>query len=100
MSRAIFHALYPSWMQAVGKAKDGYGAARKTESEKKTELRAVQEKLKTAYMTLEEMSKAREEEGGEVTLLFEQKKVLQESVSASVNGIPARLGIIPSSCSL
>lgn len=67
-------------LQAVGKAKDGYGAARKTESEKKAELRAVQEKLKAAFTVLDEMSKARDEEGGGVNALFEEKKGLHEEV--------------------
>lgn len=67
--------------QAVGKAKDGYGAARKTESEKKAELRVVQEKLKAAFTTLEDMSKARDEEGGGVSTLFEEKKALHDQVS-------------------
>lgn len=70
--------------QAVGKAKDGYGAARKTESEKKAELRAVQEKLKAAFTALEEMSKARDEEGGGVNTLFEEKKALHEKVGILV----------------
>lgn len=66
--------------KAVGKAKDGYGAARKTESEKKTELRAVQEKLRAAFTVLEEMGKVRDEEGGGVNTLFEEKKGLHEEV--------------------
>lgn len=61
-------------------AKDGYGAARKTESEKKAELRAVQEKLKAAFTVLEEMGAKRDEEGGGVNTLFEQKKALHEEV--------------------
>ena len=63
-------------------AKDGYGAARKTESEKKAELRAVQEKLKAAFTVLEEMGAKRDEEGGGVNALFEQKKALHEAVSS------------------
>lgn len=66
--------------QAVKGAKDGYGAARKTESEKKAELRAVQEKLKAAFGVLEEMGAKRDEEGGGVNTLFEQKKALHEEV--------------------
>lgn len=61
-------------------AKDGYGAARKTESEKKAELRAVQEKLKAAFTVLEEMGAKRDEEGGGVNALFEEKKALHEEV--------------------
>lgn len=67
--------------QAVKGAKDGYGAARKTESEKKAELRAVQEKLKAAFTVLEEMGAKRDEEGGGVNALFEQKKALHEEVT-------------------
>ncbi|CAM9182476.1 unnamed protein product, partial [Sphacelaria rigidula] len=74
-------AQYVSQEEAVGKAKDGYGAARKTESEKKAELKAVQEKIKAAFTTLEEMSKARDEEGGDLSSLFEEKKQLHELVS-------------------
>lgn len=66
--------------QAVGKAKDGYGAARKTESEKKAELRAVQDKIKAAFTTLEEMGKVRDEEGGGMSTLFEEKKALHDLV--------------------
>lgn len=77
----LFHAVSS---QAVGKAKDGYGAARKTESEKKAELRAVQEKLKAAFTVLDEMSKARDEEGGGVNALFEEKKALHEEVRVFV----------------
>lgn len=62
-------------------AKDGYGAARKTESEKKAELRAVQEKLKAAFTVLEEMGAKRDEEGGGVNALYEEKKALHEEVS-------------------
>lgn len=61
-------------------AKDGYGAARKTESEKKAELRAVQEKLKAAFTVLEEMGAKRDEEGGGVNALYEEKKALHEEV--------------------
>lgn len=64
----------------MGKAKDGYGAARKTESEKKTELKAVQEKIKAAFTVLEEMGKARDEEGGGVNTLYEEKKAMHEEV--------------------
>lgn len=70
----------------MGKAKDGYGAARKTESEKKAELRVIQEKLKVAFSVLEEMSKAREEEGGGVNTLFEEKKALHEEVRRWLGG--------------
>eukprot|EP00903_Cladosiphon_okamuranus_P017482 g16102.t1 len=80
-------AQYMSTEEAVKGAKDGYGAARKTESEKKAELRAVQEKLKAAFLVLEEMSAKRDEEGGGVTSLFEQKKALHEEINVKIEEI-------------
>lgn len=71
----------------MGKAKDGYGAARKTESEKYGEMKAVQEKLKAAFVVLDVMGKARDEEGGGVNALFEEKKALHEEVRVCAGGV-------------
>lgn len=70
-------------LKAVKGAKDGYGAARKTESDKKAELRAVQDKIKAAFTVLEEMGAKRDEEGGGVNALYEEKKALHEQVRSS-----------------
>eukprot|EP00752_Nemacystus_decipiens_P012546 g11112.t1 len=80
-------AQFMSTEEAVKGAKDGYGLARKTESEKKAELRAVQEKLKAAFTVLEEMGAKRDEEGGGVNTLFEQKKALHEEINVKIEEI-------------
>lgn len=67
-------------VQALGKAKDGYNATRKTESEKKAELKVVQDKIKLAHSRLEELNKTKEEEGEGVNALYEEKKALHEEV--------------------
>ncbi|CAM9420671.1 unnamed protein product [Ectocarpus sp. 12 AP-2014] len=80
-------AQFMSQEEMVKGAKDGYGAARKTESEKKAELRAVQEKLKAAFTVLEEMGAKRDEEGGGVNALYEQKKALHEEINVKIEEI-------------
>ena len=69
-------------MQALGKAKDGYNATRKTESEKKAELKIVQDKIRATHTILEGMNKTREEEGAGVNILYEEKKALHEEVGS------------------
>lgn len=67
-------------VQALGKAKDGYNATRKTESEKKAELKVIQDKIKLAHARLEGLNKVKEEEGEGVNALYEEKKSLHEEV--------------------
>ncbi|CAM9463462.1 unnamed protein product [Choristocarpus tenellus] len=80
-------AQYVTQEEAAGKAKDAHGAARQTESEKKAELRAVQEKLKAAFTVLDELSKARDEGGDDLPNLIEEKKGLHEEINVKIEEI-------------
>lgn len=55
----------------------------------------MQEKLKAAFTKLEEMSAKRDEEGGGVNTLFEQKKALHEEVRKAEAGRQAGWQVDP-----
>ncbi|CAN0326997.1 unnamed protein product, partial [Discosporangium mesarthrocarpum] len=80
-------AQFVSQEEAVGKAKDAHGQARKTEAEKKAELNAMQEKVKAAYLVLEELSKARDEGGDNLPNLIEEKKAFHEDINMKIEEI-------------